>query len=126
MKKTFKFVLGVTLMLFAGAAAFAQTSKSTNASQALSIVEALQTTFRSVSDTLLPSVVEVLYPGKILTGLTVWLCRATYHNTLYRLFLDIIFKIVKKRSGCHSFQRISYNLQWIGCGQARTLFTKIY
>jgi len=60
MKKNLKLVFTTALMLFAGVAAFAQSStKSSDVKQALSIVEAFQTTFRSVSDTLLPSVVEV-------------------------------------------------------------------
>lgn len=56
MKKMQKFLISVILMVSICGFSFAQTSK---ASQALSIVEALQTTFQSVSDTLLPSVVEV-------------------------------------------------------------------
>ena len=56
MKKLFKVLTGAIIALLLCGQAFAQTSKT---SQALSIVEALQTTFQSVSDTLLPSVVEV-------------------------------------------------------------------
>ena len=59
MKKNLKFIVSVGLFLFAGAMAFAQSAKSSDVKQALSIVEAFQTTFRSVSDTMLPSVVEV-------------------------------------------------------------------
>ena len=49
MKKIKKLLTVLMLALMVGTTAFAQS--------ALSIVEALQTTFRSVSDTLLPSVV---------------------------------------------------------------------
>ena len=51
MKKITKLFAVAMLALMVGTTAFAQS--------ALSIVEALQTTFRSVSDTMLPSVVEV-------------------------------------------------------------------
>ncbi|MBO4638372.1 MAG: serine protease, partial [Treponema sp.] len=51
MKKITKLFAGAMLALMIGGTAFGQS--------ALSIVEALQTTFRSVSDTMLPSVVEV-------------------------------------------------------------------
>ena len=51
MKKITKLLAGAMLALMIGGTAFGQS--------ALSIVEALQTTFRSVSDTMLPSVVEV-------------------------------------------------------------------
>ena len=51
MKKITKIIAGAMLALMIGGTAFGQS--------ALSIVEALQTTFRSVSDTMLPSVVEV-------------------------------------------------------------------
>ena len=51
MKKITKLLACAMLALMVGGTAFCQS--------ALSIVEALQTTFRSVSDTLLPSVVEV-------------------------------------------------------------------
>ncbi len=56
MKKLSKMFIGAMMALLLCGQTFAQSSK---ASQALSIVEALQTTFQSVSDTLLPSVVEV-------------------------------------------------------------------
>ena len=56
MKKLSKLFIGAMIALLLCGQTFAQNSK---ASQALSIVEALQTTFQSVSDTLLPSVVEV-------------------------------------------------------------------
>ncbi|MBO4628499.1 MAG: serine protease, partial [Treponema sp.] len=51
MKKITKIIAAAMLALMIGGTAFGQS--------ALSIVEALQTTFRSVSDTMLPSVVEV-------------------------------------------------------------------
>ncbi len=56
MKKLSKVLIGAMIAFLLCGQAFAQGSKT---SQALSIVEALQTTFQSVSDTLLPSVVEV-------------------------------------------------------------------
>ena len=56
MKKLSKMFVGAMMALLLCGQTFAQSSKT---SQALSIVEALQTTFQSVSDTLLPSVVEV-------------------------------------------------------------------
>ena len=56
MKRFSKLFIGAMIALLLCGQTFAQSSK---ASQALSIVEALQTTFQSVSDTLLPSVVEV-------------------------------------------------------------------
>ena len=56
MKKLSKLFIGAMVALLLCGQTFAQNTK---ASQALSIVEALQTTFQSVSDTLLPSVVEV-------------------------------------------------------------------
>ena len=56
MKKLSKMFIGAMMALLLCGQTFAQSSK---VSQALSIVEALQTTFQSVSDTLLPSVVEV-------------------------------------------------------------------
>ena len=56
MKKLSKMFIGAMMALLLCGQTFAQSSKT---SQALSIVEALQTTFQSVSDTLLPSVVEV-------------------------------------------------------------------
>ncbi len=56
MKKLSKLILSAMMGLILCGTSFAQNSKT---SQALSIVEALQTTFQSVSDTLLPSVVEV-------------------------------------------------------------------
>ena len=56
MKKLSKMFIGAMVALLLCGQTFAQSSKT---SQALSIVEALQTTFQSVSDTLLPSVVEV-------------------------------------------------------------------
>ncbi len=60
MKKITKLIIGAMILLIASGSLFAQSSaKSSDVKQALSIVEAFQTTFRSVSDTLLPSVVEV-------------------------------------------------------------------
>ncbi len=56
MKKLSNLFIGAMVALLLCGQTFAQNTK---ASQALSIVEALQTTFQSVSDTLLPSVVEV-------------------------------------------------------------------
>ncbi|WP_027729170.1 Do family serine endopeptidase [Treponema sp. C6A8] len=51
------FAAGAALVFSAGL--FAAPAKTAAQAQALSVVEAFQTTFRSISDTLLPSVVEV-------------------------------------------------------------------
>ena len=60
MKKLSKLIFGAMVALLLCGNSFAQgTAKTAEQKQALSIVEAFQTTFRSVSDTLLPSVVEV-------------------------------------------------------------------
>ena len=61
MKKTLsKLIISFTLFALMCTSGFAQsTKKSTDESQALSIVEAMQTTFRSVSEKMLPAVVEV-------------------------------------------------------------------
>ncbi|MCQ2592865.1 MAG: Do family serine endopeptidase [Treponema sp.] len=61
MKKTLKLISCLILSAFVATGVFAdpQRKSGTNAAQALSVVEALQTTFRSVSETLLPAVVEV-------------------------------------------------------------------
>lgn len=64
MKKSVKFMAGLALMLFASTQLFADPPKrpaspALNVNPSLSIVEALQNVFRSVSDTMLPAVVEV-------------------------------------------------------------------
>lgn len=58
MNKYVKRILSVTAAGFIFSGLFAAPSSASQA-QALSVVEAFQTTFRSISDTLLPSVVEV-------------------------------------------------------------------
>lgn len=57
MNKISKICIGFAMMVLSSALVFADPPKKNQA--ALGIVEALQTTFRSVSDTLLPAVVEV-------------------------------------------------------------------
>lgn len=66
MKKTLKFVAGLALLLFTSTQLFADPPKRPNApgmggsaNSSLAIVEAFQNVFRSVSDTMLPAVVEV-------------------------------------------------------------------
>lgn len=60
MKKFAKFILAAAAVSLISTSVFADPpKKSTGTSQALAIVEAFQTTFRSISETLLPSVVEV-------------------------------------------------------------------
>ncbi|MBO4859793.1 MAG: Do family serine endopeptidase [Treponema sp.] len=60
MKRYQKILACITFVGLIAASAFADPpKKATSSKEALSIVEALQTTFRSVSDTLLPAVVEV-------------------------------------------------------------------
>ncbi|MCQ2575709.1 MAG: Do family serine endopeptidase [Treponema sp.] len=62
MKKIAKQILGAVFMTLLAVSAFADPPKkgsNTNAAAALSIVEAVQTTFRSISETMLPAVVEV-------------------------------------------------------------------
>lgn len=58
MKKGFKFICGLSLLLFSSTLVFAQSSKKVDSSS-LSVVESFQNVFRSISDKLLPSVVEV-------------------------------------------------------------------
>jgi len=60
MKKFTKLFFALAVLSLISTSVFADPPrKSSNASQALSVVEAFQTTFRSISETLLPSVVEV-------------------------------------------------------------------
>ena len=60
MKKFAKCILAATAVALMATSVFADPpKKSTGTSQALAIVEAFQQTFRSISETLLPSVVEV-------------------------------------------------------------------
>ena len=60
MKRYQKILACLTFVGLIAASAFADPpKKATSSKEALSIVEALQTTFRSVSDTMLPAVVEV-------------------------------------------------------------------
>lgn len=59
-KKSSKLVLALAFAAMISASVFGQSSKKTSdEAQALSVVQAMQTTFRSVSEKLLPSVVEV-------------------------------------------------------------------
>lgn len=57
MKKIFKLIASITFVTLLSSSLFAYPPKRVN--QSLSIVEAIQDTFRSISDTLLPAVVEV-------------------------------------------------------------------
>lgn len=57
MKKIFKLIASITFVTLLSSSLFADPPKRVN--QSLSIVEAIQDTFRSISDTLLPAVVEV-------------------------------------------------------------------
>ena len=60
MKKFAKVLISLAFVSLISVSAFADPpKKATSSKEALSIVEALQTTFRSVSDTMLPAVVEV-------------------------------------------------------------------
>ena len=60
MKKFAKVLTSLAFVSLISVSAFADPpKKATSSKEALSIVEALQTTFRSVSDTMLPAVVEV-------------------------------------------------------------------
>lgn len=59
MKKRFKILVCLGLILTFGCSLFAETSKKQNASADLKVIESLQNSFRSISQTMLPSVVEV-------------------------------------------------------------------
>jgi len=62
MKKTIKLITGLALLTFLSTQVFADPPKKTTTSTAassLAVVEAFQNVFRSVSETMLPSVVEV-------------------------------------------------------------------
>ncbi len=60
MKKLTKLIAGLALFLAAGSSVFAQSTKKTPISSTeISIIQALQNSFRSISETMLPAVVEV-------------------------------------------------------------------
>ena len=59
MKKIFKIFTAAAMLLLVSSLLFADPPKKTTTDSSISVVEALQNSFRSISNTMLPAVVEV-------------------------------------------------------------------